>query len=167
MHFLTTVVTALAAGRFTWAMPTPESNPKTPTARATFCEKMVPPPSDEETAARFAKFADAFIVRKDIDAAFSYIAPEYINHNPAAQNGAQFAYDLLKPLWASQQITVLGTLYRHPQGWLNYRSSIGTIVDRYRWEGGCIVEHWDAGEQMPTDVAPGEIAGSGQRVKSA
>ncbi|KAH8842267.1 hypothetical protein MCOR27_002271 [Pyricularia oryzae] len=157
MHLITIVVAALTAGRLMWAMPTPESDPEMLRARATFCEKMNPPPSEEETATRFAEFADAFIFEKDIDAAFSYIAPEYINHNPAAQNGAQFAYDLLKPFWASQNITVLGTLYRHPQGWLNYRSAFGTIVDRYRWDGGCIVEHWDAGEQMPTDVTPGEI----------
>ncbi|KAI6364798.1 hypothetical protein MCOR25_005590 [Pyricularia grisea] len=154
MQLVTVVVAALAAGRVTWAMPTttPDTNPKMLTARATFCKKVDPPPSEEETAMRFTKFADAFIVRKDIDAAFSYIAPEYINHNPTAKDGAQFAYDLLKPFWASQQITVLGTLYRHPQGWLNYRSAFGTIVDRYRWEGGCIVEHWDSGEQMPSNV---------------
>ncbi|EHA56971.1 hypothetical protein MGG_06861 [Pyricularia oryzae 70-15] len=157
MHLITIVVAALTAGRLMWAMPTPESDPEMLRARATFCEKMNPPPSEEETATRFAEFADAFIFEKDIDAAFSYIAPEYINHNPAAQNGAQFVYDLLKPFWASQNITVLGTLYRHPQGWLNYRSAFGTIVDRYRWDGGCIVEHWDSGEQMPTDVTPGEI----------
>lgn len=27
-------------------------------------------------------------------------------------------------------------------GWLNYNASgIGEVVDRFRWEGGCIVEH--------------------------
>lgn len=80
MQLVTVVVAALAAGRVTWAMPTttPDTNPKMLTARATFCKKVDPPPSEEETAMRFTKFADAFIVRKDIDAAFSYIAPEYI-----------------------------------------------------------------------------------------
>jgi len=26
-------------------------------------------------------------------------------------------------------------------GWVNYRSGFGTIVDRFRWEDGCIAEH--------------------------
>lgn len=96
-----------------------------------------------EMQARFDAFADAFIVRKDIDEAFSYIAPEYINHNPFAQDGAQNAYNILAPIWGSQQITVLGTTYHHDElmGWLHYRSGFGDVVDRYRWAGGCIVEH--------------------------
>ncbi|KAL8376790.1 hypothetical protein RB595_007758 [Gaeumannomyces hyphopodioides] len=114
-----------------------------------FCEKMAEEPTEEETKARFDKFADAFIVKKDLVEAFGYIAPEYINHNPAAKNGAQFAFDLLSPIWGSQRITVIRTLFRGNMGWLNYRNSFGTIVDRYRWEKGCIVEHWDAGERMP------------------
>lgn len=114
-----------------------------------FCEKSATEPTEAETKARFDKFADAFLVKKDLVEAFSYIAPEYINHNPAARNGAQFAFDFLSPIWPSQRITVIRTLFRGNQGWLNYRNSFGTIVDRYRWERGCIVEHWDAGEQMP------------------
>lgn len=33
------------------------------------------------------------------------------------------------------------TLYKHPQGQSNYRNSFEEIVDRFGWEGGCIVEH--------------------------
>lgn len=28
-----------------------------------------------------------------------------------------------------------------PMSWVNYDSSFGDVVDRFRWEGGCIVEH--------------------------
>lgn len=63
------------------------------------------------------------------------------NHNPLAQNGSASAWGILSPIWAQQSITVLGTRFRGNQGWLNYRSTFGTIVDRFRWEGGCIVEH--------------------------
>ncbi|KLU85065.1 hypothetical protein MAPG_04097 [Magnaporthiopsis poae ATCC 64411] len=106
-----------------------------------FCEKSATEPTEAETKARFDKFADAFLVKKDLVEAFAYIAPEYINHNPAAKNGAQAAFDLLSPIWPSQRITVIRTLFKGNQGWLNYRNSFGTIVDRYRWEKGCIVEH--------------------------
>ena len=50
-------------------------------------------------------------------------------------------WDILSPIWGSQSITVLRTKFESPQSWLNYRSGFGTVVDRYRWEGGCIAEH--------------------------
>lgn len=50
-------------------------------------------------------------------------------------------WDILSPIWGSQSITVLRTKFESPQSWLNYRNGFGTVVDRYRWEGGCIAEH--------------------------
>ncbi len=63
------------------------------------------------------------------------------NHNPAAKNGAASAWDILSPIWASQSITVLGTTFKSPMGWLHYESGFGEVVDRYRWDAGCIAEH--------------------------
>lgn len=36
---------------------------------------------------------------------------------------------------------MLRTKFESPQSWLNYKNSFGTVVDRFRWEGGCIAEH--------------------------
>jgi predicted SnoaL-like aldol condensation-catalyzing enzyme len=78
----------------------------------------------------------------DFSEAFKYISKDYINHNPAAQNGSDSAWNILSPIWESQNITPIGTSFKYPQSWLNYRTgSFGEVVDRYRWEGGCIVEH--------------------------
>lgn len=64
------------------------------------------------------------------------------NHNPAAQNGFDSAWNILSPIWASQNIKVLGTKFNNTQGWLHYSAgSFGEVVDRYRWEAGCIAEH--------------------------
>ncbi|RYP89439.1 hypothetical protein DL770_004409 [Monosporascus sp. CRB-9-2] len=115
------------------------------------CVRVTPEPSPAETEARFDAFANAFLVTKNITEAFLYIAEDYINHNPYAENGAKAAWDILSPIWGSQSITVLRTKFEGDQGWLNYRSGFGTIVDRFRWEGGCIAEHWDAGEVFPED----------------
>ncbi|KAG9191878.1 hypothetical protein G6011_10612 [Alternaria panax] len=107
--------------------------------------------TEAQTATRAHAFAHAFIYKKDISKAFKYISQDYINHNPIAQNGSDSAWDILSPIWASQNITPIRTAFENPQSWLNYRSeSFGEIVDRYRWEGGCIVEHWDQGEKFPT-----------------
>jgi predicted SnoaL-like aldol condensation-catalyzing enzyme len=98
--------------------------------------------TEAETKTRSDAFAQAFIYKKDVSEAFKYISKDYINHNPAAQNGSDSAWNILSPIWGSQNITPLRTAFKSPQSWLNYRTSgFGEVVDRYRWEGGCIVEH--------------------------
>ncbi|KAI1630941.1 hypothetical protein F4809DRAFT_634587 [Biscogniauxia mediterranea] len=114
-----------------------------------FCTRITPAPTEEETETRFDEFENLFLVKKDVYAAFEYILPEYINHNPLVENGAQNALDLLGPIWANQTITVLRTKFEGNMSWLNYRSGFGEIVDRFRWEDGCIAEHWDQGEKFP------------------
>lgn len=42
------------------------------------CEAIDPPPTEEETAARFDLFVQAFITEADLSEAFKYIANEYI-----------------------------------------------------------------------------------------
>ena len=125
------------------------------------CKAISPPPSAAETEQRFNKFADEFLVKKNLTAAFEFISSTYIvrdlsvscllvgrcadlpkNHNPYAADGPNAALDFLGPVWPGTQITVLRTKYIDPQGWLNYQASgVGTVVDRFRWEAGCIVEH--------------------------
>jgi len=73
-------------------------------------------------------------------------------------------------VWGNQTITVHRTLYKENYSWLNYAGMAGSnIIDRYRWEGGCIVQHvsvilkvskwvmliwmlhkWDRGEVWPS-----------------
>lgn len=106
--------------------------------------------TEAETKTRSDAFAQAFIYKKDISEAFKYISKDYINHNPAAQNGSDSAWNILSPIWGSQTITPLRTAFKAPQSWLNYRTgSFGEVVDRYRWEGGCIVEHVSHGVVQP------------------
>jgi hypothetical protein len=45
-------------------------------------------------------------------------------------------------VWANQTITVRRTHYAANTSRLNYDGAYGkNIIDRYRWEGGCIAEH--------------------------
>ncbi len=64
------------------AAPTPtyaSRNVKAVTlARPPPCQPSSPAPSEEETKARFDKFADAIIVKKNITEAFLYISDSYI-----------------------------------------------------------------------------------------
>lgn len=124
------------------------------------CQAINPPPTAAETEQRFNTFADEFLVKKNLTAAFEFISSTYIvghpylalqqsavltclqNHNPFADDGPNAALDFLCPVWPGTQIDVLRTLYIDPQGFLNYNASgVGLVVDRFRWEAGCIVEH--------------------------
>lgn len=114
------------------------------------CVAISPLPSDAETQARFQIFGDAFLVQKNLTRAFEYISSTYKNHNPWADDGPGPALDFLGPVWPSIQITPRRRAFKPPMSWLEYDASgIGRVVDRFRWEAGCIVEHWDQGEVFP------------------
>ncbi|KAK3943594.1 hypothetical protein QBC46DRAFT_351469 [Diplogelasinospora grovesii] len=118
------------------------------------CQPMTPAPTEDETKARFEKFAHAFLETKNLTEAFSYISSTYKNHNPMAKDGPASALDILGPVWPTVTITPLRRTFKGNMGWLDYRASgLGEVVDRYRWEAGCIVEHWDQGEKYPTTTS--------------
>ncbi|KAI1371604.1 hypothetical protein F4677DRAFT_435111 [Hypoxylon crocopeplum] len=114
------------------------------------CVFMAPEPNEEETHARFDKFADAFMVKRNLTEVFEYISSIYINHNPLAKDGPDSALEVLGPIWNQLQITPIRRKFKRNMGWLDYKTnSSGEVVDRFRWKAGCIVEHWDQGEKFP------------------
>ncbi|KAF1924864.1 uncharacterized protein M421DRAFT_268213 [Didymella exigua CBS 183.55] len=153
MHF-TLYLTALAAPLATLAAPADIS--KALVERQTALVKPPPCIRDLSTTAlqteeRSCAFARAFIYTQNITEAFTYIVSDYINHNPLAKNGSDSAWGILSPIWASQNITPLRTTFQGTQSWLEYdNAAFGKVVDRFRWEGGCIAEHWDQGEVFPS-----------------
>jgi len=58
-----------------------------------------------------------------------------------AKNGSDSAWGILSPIWGNQNITPLRRKFQSPMSWVNYRSGFGEVIDRFRWEGGCIAEH--------------------------
>ncbi|KAJ3541859.1 hypothetical protein NMY22_g3729 [Coprinellus aureogranulatus] len=147
-----TLLTALLLPLAALAAPAPELEARQQVKKPQPCVRQLnPEPTVDETKLRHDAFAQAFIYKRNITAAFEFISQDYINHNPAAQNGFDFAWNILSGFWNTQQLTPIRDTFKSPFGWVNYRSQFGTVVDRYRWEGGCIVEHWDSGEQYPTN----------------
>ncbi|KIM23467.1 hypothetical protein M408DRAFT_320746 [Serendipita vermifera MAFF 305830] len=100
-------------------------------------------------------FADLFLVQKNIRKAFDdYIPGDYINHNPGAQSGRQNALNALEPFLANSNLkfTLSAVFAGEGFGYLHYKLSFsGTnmaVMDRYRFQGTCIVEHWDVSQQI-------------------
>ncbi|KAI1767203.1 hypothetical protein GGR53DRAFT_463718 [Hypoxylon sp. FL1150] len=118
------------------------------------CVAMDPVPNEEETRKRFGKFADALITQRNLTKAFEYVSSTYINHDPhILGDGPNAALDGLSIFWNFTTLSGLRQTFEGEQGWLNYEASgMGSIVDRFRFEAGCIVEHWDVGEVFPTSL---------------
>ncbi|KAI0880885.1 uncharacterized protein GGS22DRAFT_77746 [Annulohypoxylon maeteangense] len=114
------------------------------------CAFINPLPSEEETRTRFDQFANAFMVKHNLTEAFEYVSSIYINHSPLSPgDGPDIALSTLSTFWDHIQITPLHQKFEGNMGWINYNAMPkGVITDRFRWEAGCIVEHWDE-DQFP------------------
>ncbi|KAK4247641.1 hypothetical protein C7999DRAFT_41071 [Corynascus novoguineensis] len=125
-------------------------------ARENLCHLASPPelctPDDsitvEETALRAYQFYRAFVVDGDPRTMFSLIDNVYQQHHPGYASGPQAIWPLFcngRPLgtepstrWCFDAST-------------NMSYAQYSTVDRWRWVGGCVHEHWDQGERIPTD----------------
>lgn len=59
-----------------------------------------------------------------------------------ARNGSASAWSILSPIWQSISHTYLRSTIKGDMSWVNYRAAgLGEVVDRFRWEAGCIAEH--------------------------
>ena len=92
------------------------------------------------------------------EAFMTYVAPEYIQHNPIAADGRDAAIAALEPYFASQpnairevqRIIVDGNLaVVHLRARANAEDRGVAIVDILRLQDGKIVEHWDVIQAVP------------------
>ncbi|KAJ2981462.1 hypothetical protein NUW58_g6683 [Xylaria curta] len=115
-----------------------------------------PTVSVEETALRAYKFYRAFVVDGDPRTMFSLIDSSYIRlisdsakqqHHPGYQSGP----NVIWPLFCNGN--KLGS--EKSTAWCfdastNMSYARYSTTDRWRWVDGCVHEHWDQGESIPT-----------------
>jgi hypothetical protein len=151
------------------------------------CTPISPPPSESQTKDRFNQFANALLVKKDLNAAFRFVSANYVvslapvsmrlearrtqfasiltcwtqNHHAGVGNGQVSAYKYLQNLnWSKANIQVKKLAFQDDESWLDYiYSGHGEVVDRFRWQAGCIVEHvrvlpTAGGKERVTDKVP-------------
>jgi predicted SnoaL-like aldol condensation-catalyzing enzyme len=124
-------------------------------ARENLCSLRAPPQlctpnasvTVEETAIRAYKFYRAFVVDGDPRTMFSLIDNVYKQHNPGYSSGPQVIW----PLFCSGR--KIGT--EQATSWCfdastNMSYARYSVTDRWRWVDGCVHEHWDQGERMPS-----------------
>lgn len=118
----------------------------------------------EEHAARTAAtraivtgFVSLFYLERDVRGAFErFVAPGYIQHNPAIPDGRDAAITALTPMFADPDFHAdlkrvladgdYGVIHLH-----GYRRDQrgGAVMDLYRVADGQIVEHWDVIQAIP------------------
>ena len=108
------------------------------------------------------EFYDAAINRKDFEAASQYLGNRYIQHNPAAADGAEGLrgfIDFLKARFPTQRGEIKRVVAEGDLVVLHVHSTRGdgtpgrAIVDIFRVENGKVVEHWDVIQDIPEQAA--------------
>ncbi len=100
--------------------------------------------------------------QKAFDAALSYLAEPYIQHNPKAPDGiaaARAGMEMLAKAFPDRRVDfkrvlVDGDLVAVHAHYINRPGDRGqAVVDIFRFENGKIVEHWDVHEDVPETAA--------------
>ncbi|KAJ7017548.1 hypothetical protein C8F04DRAFT_1405789 [Mycena alexandri] len=86
------------------------------------------------------------------------IAANKIQHDPYVLDGAAASVALVTSIIANSSVglELLHQAFQAPFGWVHWRLDVFSpafaSVDIYRFEGACIVEHWDTIQQVPADA---------------
>ncbi|KAJ7046063.1 hypothetical protein C8F04DRAFT_1063263, partial [Mycena alexandri] len=144
-------LTAIRPAFCTPAAPYPVNT--TPT---TCVQHPVSPTKQQEI---FESYAELLYLKRTPAPAYVYIATNEIQHNPYVLDGAAASFAIVNSIFAnsSNGVEVLHQAFHAPFGWVHWRLDgfypmPASVVDVYRFEGACIVEHWDTIQQVPADA---------------
>ncbi|KAK7039861.1 Snoal-like polyketide cyclase family protein [Favolaschia claudopus] len=120
---------------------------------------VVKPATIVEQQAINDQFNDQFYISRDIVGAYSHLTSDYINHKPDITDGQLASFNFVYPLLdkssnLSVTVQILHTSFKPPFAWVHWRADgfmprPTAILDIYRYNGTCIVEHWDVVEEVP------------------
>lgn len=109
------------------------------------------------------RFVDEFYVRMDVKGAFeTFVADDYIQHNPGLADGRAAAQAALAPMFSSagaqfdvKHVLVDGDFALiHLFGRGDAKTSGAAVMDLYRLRAGRVVEHWDVIQPIAAGTDP-------------
>ncbi|KAJ2971953.1 hypothetical protein NQ176_g7433 [Zarea fungicola] len=113
--------------------------------------------------ASFDAFIYQFYQQRDFQGAMDkYVSPTLIQHNPQLANGSQAQTNAVISILANYdgpefQIVLVDEQKGYASVFNRFRGKAGTglpatgVTDIYRFEGSCMVEHWDVIESLPAN----------------
>ncbi|KAH7124674.1 hypothetical protein EDB81DRAFT_664451 [Dactylonectria macrodidyma] len=153
---LTLCVSALA-----WA-GTAASFSVRPQARVPNCPPR--PATLSQQRAILGQFMQAFYVERNATKALlNHVSEDYIQHNPNALSGRQNTLEVLAPVLGSGALnfTLLRQAFDNNVAFIHYRMDLAAggepsaVVDVFRFDGTCIMEHWDVIQTRdPSSINP-------------
>ncbi|KAJ7129868.1 hypothetical protein C8R43DRAFT_1208638 [Mycena crocata] len=91
--------------------------------------------------------------------AWKHIAADEIQHNPAALDGANTSFAIVSVAFTdpTHKIQIINQAFESPVGWVHFRfdginPEPTAVVDMYRFNEACIVEHWDVIQERPVNA---------------
>lgn len=113
-------------------------------------------PDTELNKQTVARLFDAFRAG-DVDAFDELIVPQYVQHNPQADNGLEAVKDFFRPVGPVDldvhRVIAEGDLVA---AHVHYKNWNMAAVDIWRFnDDGKIIEHWDVLQEVPEQTASG------------
>ncbi|KAK1529261.1 uncharacterized protein CCOS01_07095 [Colletotrichum costaricense] len=138
------------------AQTDPNNNASAPTTVPFFTCNPGYPVSSAEQSIIFTNFLRKFYIEKDVyRAGGEHILPNAINHNPNVNGDRDASLAWVAPLIAEWNVTITNTGFADNVGWSHVKvegpgmGRYTVAVDIWRFEGGCVAEHWDALQVAP------------------
>lgn len=124
---------------------------------ASYCPSRAADPAEQLSILN--QFIQKFYINKDVPTAFAdHFDRNYIEHNPNALSGwNETNIAGLAGLIASSNFTIMHSALDNNAGYVHFRQDTSgspptAIVDVVRFNGSCIVEHWDVSEARPENT---------------
>ncbi|TDZ15861.1 hypothetical protein C8034_v003607 [Colletotrichum sidae] len=117
--------------------------------------------SPEEQRVILGEFMQAFYEERNATKALlNHVSESYIQHNPGALSGRNNTLAVLAPFLSPATVTntILNKGLDNNIAFIHYRMDIAgggqptAVVDVFRFEGTCIMEHWDVAQQRPVNA---------------
>ncbi len=129
---------------------------------ASFCPSR--PSTTTEQTDIFYQFVRKFYLNKDVKTAFAdHFDRNYTEHNPNASSGwTEDSIGGLASFIASANFTIIHAGFYNNTGYVHFREDADgspptAVVDVLKFDGTCVVEHWDVAQAKPTN-APNPLA---------
>lgn len=116
------------------------------------------PVSHQEQKKIFEDFVQVFYVEGKINATAAHLDINYVQHNTDVLSGRQAFVDAFSAAAGGKSTTtIVHMALQNDIAWVHYKSiapssPLTAIVDVFRFNGSCIMEHWDVIESLPANA---------------
>ncbi|KAK1675194.1 hypothetical protein BDP55DRAFT_664819 [Colletotrichum godetiae] len=114
------------------------------------------PATPEQQKVILAEFMQAFYEERNATKALlNHVAEDYIQHNPGALSGRANSLAVLEPFISPNTVnyTIMNKNFQDNIAFIHYRMDLVgggqpfAVVDVFRFNGTCVMEHWDVAQQ--------------------